>query len=30
MENIEKLKKDVETLLNNGVELLPLENIKLG
>jgi len=30
MEKIEALKKDVETLLNNGVELIPIYNIKIG
>jgi hypothetical protein len=30
MEKIETLKKDVETLLNNGVELIPINNIKIG
>jgi hypothetical protein len=30
MENIQILKKNVETLLNNGVELIPINNIKIG
>ena len=30
MEKIEALKKDVETLLNNGVELIPINNININ
>lgn len=30
MEKIEALKKDVETLLNNGIELIPINNININ